>query len=515
MKLCTAPSSRLETAPKPGLGMLYRILLAAGTLGMLAGCASSLPSDPFAGFPAVPSTTWTVPSGLAESVEIPDRDIVRVTPDDDVHGILAAHPAGTTYSFASGLYRELEIVPKRGDVLIGEERAILSGARLLAGFAPTDGYWSIGGLDQEGERRGECSGSGVTCSYPEDLYVDDQLVQQVERMKDLRAGTWFFDYDTDTVYLADDPAGHRVELATVPYAFSGTAASVVIRGFVVEKYANPAQRGAIGGEGTAKKWTIVGNEIRFNHGAGVKAGAQARVLANFIHDNGQLGLAGSGEGILVEGNELAHNNVGGFSPYWGGGGAKFVLTTNLEVIGNYSHHNIGPGLWTDIDNMNTRYESNLVVSNYHAGIKHEISYDAVIVNNIVEGNGYGNPNNVAGAGIFISSSPNVEVVGNRVSGNFHGIAGLARDRGDGAYGPHQLKSLDVHDNEVEMTDGYTGIMSLDRTQDAAYSDWGNRFEGNHYTVVGGGKHFWWLGKPRTFGDWTGYGLDTLGTLAER
>ncbi len=491
--------------------MLYRIGLMMGVLLMLSGCASSPSDDPFAGFPSVPSTTWTVPPGLVESVEIPNGDVVLIALDDDVSGILASHPAGTTYSFAPGLYRELEIVPKKGDVFIGEAGAILSGARLLTGFDTNGKYWSFGGLDMEGERRGECSGGGAVCTYPEDLYLDDQLLQQVERLKDLHSGAWFFDYDSDTVYLADDPGGHEVELATVPYAFSGTAGSVVIKGFVVEKYANPAQRGAIGGEGAATGWTVVGNEVRHNHGIGVKVGAQARILANFVHHNGQLGLGGSGDGILVEGNELAYNNVGGFSPYWGGGGAKFVLTTNLEVIDNYSHHNIGPGLWTDIDNMDTTYESNLVVSNYHAGIKHEISYDAVIANNIVEGNGWGNPENVAGAGIFVSSSPNVEVVGNRVSGNFHGIAGLARDRGDGAYGPHELRSLYVHDNQVDMEHGYTGVMSL-RSGNDAYTNWGNRFEGNSYTVVGSGKHFWWLGKALTFDEWTSFGMDTTGSL---
>ncbi len=492
--------------------MLYRILLAVGVLLALSGCAlSSPPDDPFAGFPAVPNTTWTVPPGLVESVKILEANVVDITPDNDVAGILASHPAGTTYWFAPGVYRELEIVPKKGDVFSGEGGAILSGARLLTEFDENGEYWSIDGLDQEGERRGECWDGGDACTYPEDLYLDDQPMQQVERLKDLQPGAWFFDYDNDTVYLADDPDGHKVELATVPYAFNGTAGSVVIREFVVEKYANPAQRGAIGGEGTARGWTVVGNEVRYNHGIGVKVGSQGRILANFVHHNGQLGVGGSGDGILVEGNELAYNNVGGFNPYWGGGGAKFVLTTNLEVIDNYSHHNIGPGLWTDIDNMDTRYESNLVVSNYHAGIKHEISYDAVIVNNIVEGNGWGNRENVAGAGIFVSSSPNVEVVGNHVSDNFHGIAGLARDRGDGAYGPHELRSLYVHDNDIEMEHGYTGIMSL-RSGNDAYTSWGNRFEGNRYMVVGSGRHFWWLGKARTFDEWVSFGMDTPGSL---
>lgn len=486
-------------------------MLAVGAAVLLTACQASPPSNPLDVLPSVPNTTWAAPSGLADTVEIPDQKIVDVGPDDDVLGVIASNPGGTTFTFAPGIYRELEIVPKKGDVFIGQSGAVLSGARELTDFASNGTYWTVGGLDQEGERRGECTGGVIVCTYPEDLYVDNQLLEQVGSIKDLHSGAWFFDYDNDTVYLADDPDGHEVELATVPYAFSGTSPSVLIKGFIVEKYANPAQRGAIGAEGTGKSWTVVGNEIRFNHGIGVKAGAQARILANDIHHNGQLGAGGSGDSILVEGNEIAYNNTAGFSPYWGGGGAKFVLTANLRVIDNYVHHNIGPGLWTDIDNVNTLYDSNLVVANYHAGIKHEISYDAVITNNIVDGNGWGNPENVAGAGIFVSSSPNVEVVGNHVSGNYHGIAGLARDRGDGAYGPHELRSLYVHDNEIEMEHGYTGIMSL-RPGNDAYKDWANRFEGNHYTLVGSDKHFWWLGKARSFDEWRSFGMDATGSL---
>ena len=54
---------------------------------------------------------------------------------------------------------------------------------------------------------------------------------------------------------------------------------------------------------------------------------------------------------------------------------------------NHVHHNEGPGLWTDIDNIHTLYEGNLVEHNANVGIFHEISYDAVIRNNIVRDNG--------------------------------------------------------------------------------------------------------------------------------
>jgi hypothetical protein len=70
-----------------------------------------------------------------------------------------------------------------------------------------------------------------------------------------------------------------------------------------------------------------------------------------------MGFRGAGGNILIEGNEISHNNYAGFDPFWGGGGSKWVYTSHLIVRGNYSHDNLGPGLWTDINNIHTLYPS--------------------------------------------------------------------------------------------------------------------------------------------------------------
>lgn len=53
----------------------------------------------------------------------------------------------------------------------------------------------------------------------------------------------------------------------------------------------------------------------------------------------------------------------------------------LLVSDNDVHHNKGPGLWTDINNIDTTYERNTVHNNTSHGIFHEISYRAIIRNN--------------------------------------------------------------------------------------------------------------------------------------
>jgi len=76
---------------------------------------------------------------------------------------------------------------------------------------------------------------------------------------DVRSGTWYLD-DDRTIYIADDPTSQTVELSTTPRAFNGSSNGVVIRGLIVEKYANPAQQGAI--HDTGKGWIIENNEVR-------------------------------------------------------------------------------------------------------------------------------------------------------------------------------------------------------------------------------------------------------------
>jgi len=302
------------------------------------------------------------------------------------------------------------------------------------------------------------------------------------------------------------------------YAFSGSGDGVVIRGLVVEHYNNPLQSGAISAANGGKDWVVEDSEIRYNHGIGVKAGSGWKVLDNYVHHNGQLGLGGSGSNILVQGNEIAFNNYKKeVSPSWGGGGAKWVLTRNLVVRGNYSHDNYGPGLWTDIDNENVLYEGNRVEDNFHAGIKHEISYAAVIRNNTLKGNGFGISNDVKGGGILIANSPNVEVYGNTVVGNNQGIGAVQHDRYDEpadwkAQGEFELKNLYVHDNYVQ-TSGQTGIFVASGPYgDKPLTSWNNRFDHNTYVVAGISTPFRWGNDKIGIDEWQSHGQDTHSTF---
>jgi hypothetical protein len=282
---------------------------------------------------------------------------------------------------------------------------------------------------------------------------------------------------------------YALEYAISWHDVNNPVRGVVIRGLVFERYATPLQQGTIGGGGGVD-WLIEGNEVRLSRGGGIEIGSGSRVIDNYVHDNEQIGLhIGSPTvGVLVEGNEIAFNNREGLHDMaWEAGGAKFVMTRDLTVRGNYVHDNMGPGLWTDGDNVGTLYEGNVVAGNVGPGIFHEISYEATIRDNLVEGNAFG----FYFGGILISSSRGVEVTGNTVRGNNGGIAAVQDDRGMGEDGPYHVGSLLVRGNTIAHVAGWTGV--LDNVGDGEVFDREISFSSNRYEVPEGAEAWMWEG----------------------
>ena len=271
-----------------------------------------------------------------------------------------------------------------------------------------------------------CAKDHPLCWILNDVFIDDQLQLPVDSLSALHPGCWFFDKVSRKIYIAGNPTGHIVEFSKAATAFSGTARNVTIRNFVVEKYASPPQYGAIGGSltpvdqterssGRPQAWKVQDDEVRWNHGAGVEVGSGSQVSFCKIHHNGQLGIGAHGVNVVISKNEIAYNNVAGYNIAFEAGGSKFAVTDNLVVRSNYVHDNLGNGLWTDTDNIHSLYEENTVVNNLAEGIRHEISYDAIIRNNTLRGNP---------SGIVISLSPKVEVYGNVVEVPANGVDGI-------------------------------------------------------------------------------------------
>ena len=296
------------------------------------------------------------------------------------------------------------------------------------------------------------------------------------------------------------------ELATA-FAFRADSGNnVTLRHLTIRRYAPPLQDGAIHAYG-ADGWLVDSCDVLENTTGGIRMGNRMRITASRINDNGQIGILGSGDDILVEGNEIARNNARAeYDMYWEAGGTKFARTRDLVVRRNFVHHNHGPGLWTDIDNVRTLYDGNRVEDNAEAGIFHEISYAAVIRNNVIRRNGAGAApvDGVTGAGILIGVSRDVEVFDNTLSDNHNGIVAIQDARGAGAFGHYRLRNLFVLHNDVSMHAGVTGVVTrgarrlFDR---ATYAALGNRFAGNRFDVSRAAVPFVWNGRRLTHVEW--------------
>ncbi len=448
---------------------------------------------------------------------------VQLSPGDDLQTAVNNKPPGTAFVLAPGVYRMQTVVPKAGDVFSGESGAILDGAELIDPSSwrqTSSSVWEaqVSGIVPQSSYRGECDSTHPACMYPEDLFFDSKPLTRVTSVSAVAPGKWYLDYSTEKVYVGSDPSGHVAELSVLGAAFWGSAASVTIKGLVIEKYACMAGKGAINAMASlygygpaADNWTVESNEIMLNHGAGVRANSGMVVSNNKIHDNGQVGIAGNGNEILVQNNEVYKNNYAGYAYGWEAGGIKFAsFATNVTIDGNYVHDNLGPGIHADISCDYFTIKNNHTSNNLGYGIHYEISYNGVIEGNTVENDGNSSQGKGFwyGAGILVSNSSNVQVYDNTVTDCMDGIGGTQAERGtDPKTGKvYTLQNLDVHDNIITQQTGYAaGIVKASAFDDSVYTSWGNHFQNNTFHLSDSSYPFFsWLDQDWTEAQWMEY-----------
>jgi parallel beta-helix repeat protein len=81
---------------------------------------------------------------------------------------------------------------------------------------------------------------------------------------------------------------------------------------------------------------------------------------------------------------------------------KILGAQNLTICGNNVHDNNGNAIWSDTNYPTVLIDNNTVSGTSKAGIWHEVSYNAIIRNNIVTGNG--SPS-VVSSGCWIGRTP--------------------------------------------------------------------------------------------------------------
>jgi hypothetical protein len=354
--------------------------LLVGAVALLVGLAIGLLDGQTRRLPAALPTGTAQPSPDGRPVSTPptgEPGVAMVRVGDVFQDVVDEHPVGTHFVIEAGVHRLQSVEPRDGDRFTGQPRAVMSGAKLLepSAFARKDGRWVVGNQaqrvwmpDDHYEKMREDDGgrgdTNVRQARPEELFADGERLRHVNSLAAVdRPGVWFFDYETDEIWMFDDPSSFRaLEASAVAYAFDGERtepSDVTIENLEVRHYANRFQRGAINARGAAD-WTVRNVDSSFNHGVGLTVGPGMVVERSRFTNNGKLGIGGAASGgkVVVRDSEIAHNRQLPVSWRWEGGGTKFVNTRDMLFENNWVHHNDGPGAWWDIDNVDAVVRSN-------------------------------------------------------------------------------------------------------------------------------------------------------------
>ncbi|MGH3698641.1 MAG: right-handed parallel beta-helix repeat-containing protein [Pseudonocardiaceae bacterium] len=182
------------------------------------------------------------------------------------------------------------------------------------------------------------------------------------------------------------------------YAFTQHAAGVSVRYLTIQNFGGPASNRDEGvvNHDAAPDWTIEHNTVQHNGGAGVFVGPGNVVGANCLKENGQYGFSmylptqGQLSNIMLDHNEIVANNTDDWESKIAGcgctGGGKFWDAHAARVTNNWVHGNKSVGLWADTNNYDFLIAGNWIQDNDAEAIFYEISYNAVIRDNVIIGN---------------------------------------------------------------------------------------------------------------------------------
>jgi parallel beta-helix repeat protein len=465
-------------------------------------------------------TTSALPLLAAAALTITEAyaSTVYVYPSNNLESVANGNPGGTTYELTPGVYRMQSITAKSGDSFIGQSGAVLNGSRLATSFSQQKingiSYWVTTGPTHAGTTRGSCDSAHPMCTYPEDLFINNQPIPRVSSLSAVTANTCYFNYSAGKIYFLIYPIGKTVEIGTTPVAITGTAANVTIKSLIVEKYAAPAQSGAIS---ASTSWTITNNEVRLNHGGGIHMTSYDVIQGNYVHHNGQEGIAGGGNNITLQNNDVGFNNTAGFQFGWEAGGVWVSNSTNTVIKGNYVHNNYGIGIHLDFQSYNWLVQGNRTQNNYSAGIDNEIGYSGTASYNISKNDGMypgkSNPSMWWGCGIDIYASSGTSVYNNTILNDTNGICAVSIPRGSGNRGAFQVRNLSVTNNVIVQPSGSAAGAVAQSSSDGVYSgSSGNHWNGNTYKLGSGSADAYvWKNQNIDASSWRSLGNDTSGT----
>ena len=187
------------------------------------------PVDPASG--RVTGSIDVAASTDSESGPVGDCSGIDVAPGQGLAKAVQSAPEGATLCLAPGVYRAVNpIVPRNDQRIIGMEGARIDGSERLTEWSRIGDLWYASGQTQ-GPTLTRWSGPSLLHKesvYADDVFYDGSLLRRVLSRAELGPGEFFFDYDADRIIIANDPSGHKVEVAVAPALFRGGASAVTV-----------------------------------------------------------------------------------------------------------------------------------------------------------------------------------------------------------------------------------------------------------------------------------------------
>lgn len=358
--------------------------------------------------------------------------------------------AGDTVVIHEGVYREW-VVPKRSGAAeapitfqgVDRDEVVLTGADVVTGWERVAGdrpvyrhtpwtarFQVARTKDGKPIYHHPANEKHKVIGRPEQVIVDEALLDQVLSLDEMEAGTFFADLDAKALYVwlrdGGNPAEHDVQASTRGWVFGyhpwrkkGAADHIHLRNVTIRYAANHAQRGAlwVGGDG----WQIDNVTVEWTNGNGASVGGRGLRVTNFIsRHNGQMGMGGGPQGAFLDNIKLLDNNRKGYNAGWEAGGMKFTHARDTVLSRVEAARNDGPGIWFDIDNRDCVIRQCYCHDNTGHGIFIEISGAFVVTNNLCTNNG--TKPHWGTAGINVGESEDCIVEHNTCVGNPTGIA---------------------------------------------------------------------------------------------
>lgn len=462
-----------------------------------------------------------------------------------IQALLDSKSVGATINIPPGEYRlTAPLVPKDG------QQILCNGATFKgSGQMPTwerDGsyYVASGELPmQTFADQGVCeivTGPDANgCRVLEDVFNGGKKLDRVMQLKNLASGKVYSDYLTNKVYIVDAP--DNAEIALTRFFMNSTAKSVRVSNAKVLYFASPSQQGALTIQGT--DWDVDNCLFAYNHSSGLHVTGADRLHAhdNIMEYNGQAGMTHhKTNNSLIENNIFRGNNTNDYYRRdWESAGLKVTFSNLVDINSNLSEDNLGVGIWCDIDNKDIYIGYNTIRNNFSCGIRYEISFDAEIRSNVIEGNGFGHAgpgrgsdySGFATAGIHLNGAGGMDngviLIQNNILGkNQNGIHLEERNRGKSQTYPTYnwtTRNVKVLNNTVDLTraaQGYgTGVVGMGTlgTPSSDIYNAGNVFEGNKYTapnITDAQFHCkdGTVNMYRAFARWQALGYDQTGSI---